>query len=196
MRNYAKIKLFSCLLFVFLVSCQPIFKLVTGVRNPKPYTSLQDRSDYYQEMGSKSSILETHTIAKKEDYVSAFQTVSLTSFPLLLLRDLKSDKIYSLDCYDDIDYTFELTNAREFEKLSLASEVDLEVVDSLKIYYTEDLTFQNHQINGQDFDLVLVHGLFFGNKLRKKMVKLFSNIKGIRKIEVYELSMDESLESD
>lgn len=194
MRNCLKILLFGCVLLIFLNSCQPIFRLVTGVKNPKPYTSLQDRSDYYQKMGSKSSVLVTHTIAKKEDYIRVFQIVSSTSFPLLLMKDLKSEKVYSLDCYDDIDYTIELIKTQKLDSLSIASEVNTNVVDSLVKYSTTDHTFENSQNKEEDFDFVLVNGLFFGKKLRKRMIKLFDNVENVRKIEVYELSLDEKLE--
>jgi hypothetical protein len=193
MKINAKTSLILILVLGILSSCQPIFKVITGVRNPKVYENKADRFDYYKPWfeQSKAKVI-INTIADEKSFIGTFQALSDVSFPIFILKDMETNKTYSFDCYDDVEYTQELLSMKQFDKIEIASLSTLNLVDSLS---TNFITKENYKRDGElyqdGYEIQIVHGSFLGKKTRKRLTKIFNSLESIKSIRIYDLSVDE-----
>jgi hypothetical protein len=179
-------------------SCQPIFKLVTGVKNPKVYVNNQDRIQYYNPwIENKEAEILIKTIENQKSFVAAFQALEDVSFPIFILEDIQNKKSYTVNCYDDFDYTVELLDQKKLHKLKETQLPILKLVDSLSDNFITKKSFNKSKTTKQDgYQIRIVHGTFLGKKLRKRISSVFNSLDPISSITILDLSIDEDLKND
>ncbi|TPV35071.1 hypothetical protein FJ651_05985 [Paucihalobacter ruber] len=198
MKNKFKIFLIVILVLGILVSCQPIFKLVTGVKNPKVYVSNQDRIEYYNPwIENKEAAILIKTIENQKSFVSVFQALEEVSFPIFIIEDIQNKKSYTVNCYEDFDYTVELLDQKKLDKLKETQLPILKLVDSLSNNFITKETFNKSKTTKQDgYHIRIVHGTFLGKKLRKRISGVFNSLDPISSITILDLSIDEDSKND
>jgi hypothetical protein len=179
-------------------SCQPIFKLVTGVKNPKVYVSSKDRIDYYNPwIDNKEAEILIKTIDNEKSFVAAFQALEDVSFPIFIIEDPENEKSYTVNCYDDFDYTVELLDQKKLHKLKETQLPILKLVDSLSKNFITKKSFNKSMPTKQDgYHIHIVHGTFFGKKLRKRVSSIFNSLDPISSITILDLSVDQDSKND
>ena len=179
-------------------SCQPIFKLVTGVKNPKVYVSSKDRIDYYNPwIDNKEAEILIKTIDNEKSFVAAFQALEDVSFPIFIIEDPENEKSYTVNCYDDFDYTVELLDQKKLHKLKETQLPILKLVDSLSKNFITKKSFNKSMPTKQDgYHIHIVHGTFFGKKLRKRFSSIFNSLDPISSITILDLSVDQDSKND
>ena len=188
-------------LIIFIIafySCQPIFKLVTGVKNPKVYVSSKDRIEYYNPwIENKEAEILIKTIENQKSFVAAFQVLEDVSFPIFIIEDIQNKKSYTVNCYDDFDYTVELLDQKKLDKLKETQLPILKLVDSLSNNFITKESFNRSKTTKQDgFHIRIVHGTFLGKKLRKRISRVFKSLDPISSITILDLSIDEDSKND
>lgn len=188
-------------LIIFIIafySCQPIFKLVTGVKNPKVYVSSKDRIEYYNPwIENKEAEILIKTIENQKSFVAAFQVLEDVSFPIFIIEDIQNKKSYTVNCYDDFDYTVELLDQKKLDKLKETQLPILKLVDSLSNNFITKESFNRSKTTKQDgYRIRIVHGIFLGKKLRKRISGVFNSLDPISSITILDLSIDEDSKND
>ncbi len=179
----------------FLISCQPILKMVTGIRDPEVYVNDTDRIKYYQSwMENLDTEVTIYTISSEDKFVESFNKLSNVTFPVMILNDLSSGVRYSLDCYEDMEYTLELIEADNFNKLDIAGDDTLSLLEDLSKNYIDKKSFyrQGTMSIYNGYEVVLVHGVFLGNKIKKRISKFMNGLENISSLKIYDLSIDKT----
>jgi hypothetical protein len=170
--------------------------LATGIRNPQAYVKDIERLKYYKSWMENSDMEVTiYTISSENDFVQSFNKVSDISFPIMILTDIKSGTLYSLDCYEDMDYTLELIDGNKFDELDIASDSTLLLIKDLSENHIDKKSFYRKGVTSTDnrYKVDLVHGVFLGNKIKKRIGAFLNGLENISSVTIYDLSIDKTV---
>lgn len=132
------------------------------------------------------------TIDNEKSFVNTFQALEDVSFPIFIIEDPENEKSYTVNCYDDFDYTVELLDQKKLHKLKETQLPVLKLVDSLSNNFITKESFNRSKTTKQDgYHIRIVHGTFLGKKLRKRVSSIFDGLDPISSITILDLSIDE-----
>lgn len=170
-----------------LISCTPIAKLVTGVRNPKIYQLNEERLEYYKPFYEvQNNKISIYTLNDISSFQTAFDSLYV---PRIYVQSNTTDSVYVLSCYEDVGYNIEDLNKDDFDELDTADPQEFARFKSFFEKQTK-LTYTANESNSQrEWDVYLVSGSFLGNKLRRRTLQV-SSINNLNQIKVLDLSVN------
>lgn len=194
MKQSLNFKMLLLAVIVLLTSCNTVFKIITGVKNPEPYSTIQEREDYYQKFLVQKDVQTTVKIFEKDqDLVDAYNAMTEFSFPIIILKSIDSSHSYSISCFDDVDYDVESVNNQNLEKLTKPEQDLITFIEKIEHQTIKDVSNNlGTAITDSKFDCIIVTGIFMGKKINKKMLPLLE-IKGLRSLEIIDLSIRKNL---
>ncbi|ARN76556.1 hypothetical protein BST97_00240 [Nonlabens spongiae] len=167
-----------------------IGKMVTGVGNLKAETSMQDRKKYYKPfLAEKKNLVQIRHYNQNDSLINGWRRLSGQNIPILLIHNVKTDKYYSLSCYEDIEGDVEAINNKNFSELVEADSTRIKLVAD---YMQETIAFKELSAdyqpdNSNELEAFYVGGIWTGKKLRKR-VQPITEIENLRSIYLIELS--------
>ncbi|MCF1421790.1 hypothetical protein [Mangrovimonas futianensis] len=179
-------------MFLIIFSCQPIIKVITGVKNPTILLDNSERLKYY------SPFFETHSYpikiyALKDTTALKNGFSTFKSYPQIYLNHRKTNTTYFLNCYDDLElYIKEDINEKKYENLyQVANDSLTNLKDFIEEYST--IVYQKEHLNSNSnvWDVFIVSGTFLGNKIRRKSLPL-TQIEDLNYMYILDLSINKN----
>lgn len=173
-----------------LYSCQSLALLYFGVKNPERPVNKEERLAYYEPFinNHKALPLKLYVLSDTTKWLQTYHYFEGYSFPMVYLRNQKTDSLYTLSCFEDIEWEIGLINngnlkytyAGEEEKLAYIKQF---IADSSKIVY-DSKTVSSDSIKWQ---VQMVSATFLGKKLRKRMLSIME-LEGLGSLTILDIS--------
>jgi hypothetical protein len=177
-----------------LLSCQPIYKLITGVRNPVPYKTTLERVEYYEPwLDNQIENTIIYTINSPWSYKAVFEGIAEVDFPVMLVYSKQTNAVYKFDCYEDlyenaIDY-----HRGNYDQISLADTRIRKYIDSISIHFIDSLDYTKRKIikktKDQRTTVKIVNAAFLGKKVRRRITVALQELQPIDSLIIYDMSI-------
>lgn len=191
-----KVKIFIPAIFILLgcFSCGTVLKWALRMKTPKALVSDQDRTAFYRPFTEKKPYYNSLKIYTLSDTATFTDFLSKSrSFPMILIKNIQTDSIYSLSCFEDITWDIENIHENDFTYLTPAAESVYQDLFSLLEPDKSVVWYQTtSDINKDDYewDVYLGSGIFLGKKLRRLILPV-TELKNIREFNIIDLSSSE-----
>lgn len=182
----------------FTYSCQSLTKLYTGIKDPEIYLSQKGRLEYYEPFfEDKDSLdVEIYSITNIENLQYAFN--NFQNYPQVYLINKSENKIYGVNCYDDVSYSIEEIEEGKFENyineeiindnLKIAKEI-LSNKSQLVYEKQRKVTSSKIILDNSNWKALIVSGTFLGKKIRKKTLPILE-LEDLTKLKIIDLSIN------
>ncbi len=184
-----KIPMFLITLVFCLCSCQTLVFAYYGIKNPNKAISKEKRFAYYEPFTSNPKIdVKLYALSDTTKWTNIFQKLEGYSFPMIYLRNNRTDSLYSISCYEDIKWEINLINDDNLQYTYSGDEEKMAHIKKIITDKAEPLYDSKKQsLTSAKWDIHIVSATFLGKKLRKRMLPIFT-LKGLGAITILDIS--------
>ncbi len=174
-----------------LCACQTLAFAYFGIKNPNKAVSKEKRLAYYQPfiVNNHKVPVKLYALSDTATWHKTVQSFYGYTFPRIYLRNTQTDSLYSLNCFEDVEWEINLINDHD---LSMTDSGDEEKFTQTQKYIADSshLIFESKKLlpdPAVKWNIQMVCSTFLGKKLRKRMLSIL-NLKGLGSLTILDIS--------